>query len=249
MDTIHKPADKYFVMVREALIRKGTEKHKKPSRMRDFILGWQDGLVNVLGIILGMATATSSAKLVLIAGLAATFAESVSMMAVAYTSFKAEADFYKSEMEREKCEMREVPDKERKEIQTIFHGWGFSGTLLAGIVRHVTSNKKRWLDMMMDYELKLSPPKYSPLNIAVIVGISALIGSLIPLAPFMFLPVGTAFWTSIAVSSVFLFIIGVYKAITTAGKPLRSGLEMVTIGMLAAVIGYGIGAILGAAIV
>ena len=72
------------------------------SRLRDIILGGQDGLVNVLGVILAVASATNDVKIVLIAGLAATFAESISMAAVAYTSSKAERDYYKSEPKTEK---------------------------------------------------------------------------------------------------------------------------------------------------
>lgn len=69
--------------------------------LRDVILGGQDGLVNVLGVILAVAVATTDVRVVLIAGLAATFAESISMAAVAYTSQKAEADFYQRERKRE----------------------------------------------------------------------------------------------------------------------------------------------------
>ena len=54
--------------------------------LKDAILGGQDGLVNVLGIVLGVATATNDFHIVLVSGLAATFAESISMGAVVYTS-------------------------------------------------------------------------------------------------------------------------------------------------------------------
>ena len=60
--------------------------HRGASALSDVILGGQDGLVNVLGVILGVAAATADTRIVLVAGLAATFAESVSMGAVAYTS-------------------------------------------------------------------------------------------------------------------------------------------------------------------
>ncbi len=68
----------------------------KKINLKDIILGGQDGLVNVLGIILGVAIATQSTVMVLIAGLSATWAESISMGAVAYTSSKAARDYYKS---------------------------------------------------------------------------------------------------------------------------------------------------------
>src|SRR5512134_408323 len=94
--------------------------HRHESRLSDVILGGQDGLVNVLGVILGIAAATHDSYLVLVAGLAATFAESVSMAAVAYTSTVADADFYESEREREFRHIEEVPNLEVGEIRKIY---------------------------------------------------------------------------------------------------------------------------------
>lgn len=234
-------------MARQAVIRKTFETHRKESRWRDFILGWQDGLVNVLGVILGVAAATNDTKVVIIAGMAATFAESISMMAVAYTSFKAEQDFYRSELAHEMCDVRDTPGVEKNKIRVIFRRLGFTGGLLDSAVQRITSDKKRWVSMLMNMELKLEPPKHSPFNIALIVGASAFIGSFIPLIPFVLLPVKTAVIVSLAVSSVFLFFVGAYKAKTTVGSWLRGGLELTVIGMLAALVGYGIGALMGAA--
>ena len=75
--------------------------HRRASGLSDIILGGQDGLVNVLGVILGVAAATSDTQIVMVAGLAATVAESISMGAVAYTSRLAESAFYESERARE----------------------------------------------------------------------------------------------------------------------------------------------------
>src|SRR4051794_16922059 len=103
--------------------------HRGASALSDVILGGQDGLVNVLGVILGVAAATSDTRIVLVAGLAATFAESVSMGAVAYTSPLADADFYESEREREYRHIQHVPALEREEIRRIYQNKGFSGEL------------------------------------------------------------------------------------------------------------------------
>ena len=236
-------------MARQAFIRKTHQEiHNKGSRLRDFILGWQDGLVNVLGIMLGLISVTNDVKIILIAALSAACAESISMAAVAYTSFKAEKDYYMSEVAREKSEMEKVPDVERNEVKIIYRRVGFSGVLLDSIVRHITSDKKRWLDVMMEQELKIFPSDITPSNIAMVVGVSAFVGSLMPVLPFIFFPISSAILIALVFSTTLLFGIGVYKAITTVGNPLRSGLEMAFIGMAAASAGYGVGAILGAAI-
>src|SRR3989338_6510249 len=104
-------------------MKKELEKHQEERRrglsrsnIRDFILGFQDGIVNTLGLVLGVASAVQSSRLVLISGLVTTFAESISMAAVAYTSTKAAKEFYESELEREKKEIREIPHMEVQEI-------------------------------------------------------------------------------------------------------------------------------------
>ena len=159
--------------------------------LRDFILGGQDGLVNVLGLILGVATATQDRRFIIIAGLSALFAESISMGAVAYTSSKAQWDFYRSERAREKREITHIPKEERNEIRDIYQRKGFRGTLLNAIVNRITSDKKLWLETMMVEELRLFPDEYQkPAKTGGIVFAATIIGSLIPLLPYFFWNVG-----------------------------------------------------------
>ncbi|MFH1229439.1 MAG: VIT1/CCC1 transporter family protein [Candidatus Aenigmatarchaeota archaeon] len=218
------------------------------SKFRDFILGCQDGLVNVLGIVLGIVAATQSTKLIIISGLAATFAESISMAAVAFTSMKASMEFYNSERRREESECKTMPQAEKDELRRIYFRKGFRGKLLDSIVSKLTSNRKLWIDTMMEEELRMFPEKMTPAQEALIVGSSAFVGSFIPLVPFMLFPVSTAVTVSLIVSTITLFIIGVIKSKLGAGKLLRSGIEMAVIGMVAAVVGYFIGLVLGVSI-
>ncbi len=76
------------------------------------------------------------------------------------------------------------------------------------------------------------------------------IGSLIPLIPFFFLATGLfsrglAIGVSLVVSAVALFMVGVYKARQTVGRPGRSGLQMTVIGIASALAGYGSGTLFG----
>lgn len=234
-----------FILMAKEKIHKATS---TGYNLRDIILGGQDGLVNVLGVILAVATAVSDVKIVIIAGLAATFAESISMAAVAYTSTKAARDFYRSELQREKREMREVPQMEVREIRTIYMRKGFAGPLLNAIVKKITSNKRLWLRTMMEEELHLYPDEYkNPAKDAAIVGVAAVIGSLVPLIPFFFLPISKAVIGAILLSVLVLFATGYIKGKITI-RPLRSGIEMAVIGMAAALAGYAIGAALGVAL-
>lgn len=222
------------------------EKHQTSFNLPEIILGGQDGLVNVLGVILGVAAATVSSKIVIVAGLAATFAESISMGAVAYTSRLAEADYYQSELERESWEIDRLPKGEREEIKALYENYGFQGKTLDEIIDRITADKKVWLKVMMEQELRLEPiDRKKVLPTAVLVCISAFIGSLIPLTPFFFLPVKLAMLISIGVTALTLFAVGYYKAQKTLGRHLfKQGLEMMIIGVVSALVGYLVGVIL-----
>ncbi|MBI2654375.1 VIT1/CCC1 transporter family protein [Candidatus Woesearchaeota archaeon] len=234
-------------------MKKSLEEHQAERRkglsrsnIRDFILGFQDGLVNTLGLVLGVASAIQSTKIVLISGLVTTFAESISMAAVAYTSSKAAHDFYKGQLEREKKEIREIPHLEVAEIKDIYYKKGFRGKQLESIVKKITSNKKLWLDTMMTEELKMFPGDYEkPVKSGFIVGISAVIGSLIPVLPFFFFDVKSGMAAALIFSIVMLFLVGAAKANITIGDWKKSGIEMAVVGTVAALAGYLIGSLLG----
>jgi len=173
------------------------EHDHKGSNLKDVILGGQDGLVNVLGVILGVAAATYQTKIIVVAGLAAAFAESISMAAVAYTSTDAALSYYNTKLK-----------------------------------------KSRLINLLKEeYE--------NPKKSAFIVGFSAIIGSLIPLFPFFFLSVKSAIIVALVLSALSLFITGTIKAKLTVGNQFRSGLEMLIIGMIAALGGYLIGYLAG----
>ena len=219
----------------------------KTASLSDIILGGQDGLVNVLGVILGVAAASSDQRLVVAAGLAAAFAESISMGAVAYTTTLADRDHYLSQIEREKREIRDMPQVEQAEIEMIFRGWGFEGELLDHSVEQIMRDERAWVDVMMHNELKLSPVESgSALRSALVVGISDIVGSLIPMLPFFFLPIAPSVLISIFVTALTLFGAGVYKARAMVGQPWRSGVQMAVIGTVSALAGYLIGALFSA---
>jgi VIT1/CCC1 family predicted Fe2+/Mn2+ transporter len=226
-----------------------TERHSKiVGLFKEFILGGQDGLVNVLGVILGVAVATMDFKIILIAGLAATFAESFSMAAVAYTSAKAEEDYYFSEQDKENFEIKTVPGIETQEIYDIYFKKGFRGRLLDEIVKKIVSSKKMWLDVMMKEELGLSKAFIHPVKSAIVVGLAALMGSFIPLISFFFLPISTAIIASLIISALALFVTGAIEGKMTIGRWIKNGFQLMIIGMAAAGIGFLIGKWLGVSI-
>ena len=215
---------------------------EKIASLSEVILGGQDGLVNVLGVILGVAAASHSIPIILAGGLAATFAESVSMAAVAYTSKMADKSHYESELTREKRQIENNPKFQKEKVFEIYKEKGFSGKVLQEITDTIANDKNVWLTTIMREGHGLAPMKTKRvLTGSATVGISAVVGSIIPLIPFFFMSINHAIIVSIIISTLSLFAVGYYKAKVYVGSTIRSGLEIAIIGMGAAVIGYGIG--------
>lgn len=224
-----------------------TPSHSANKNLRDVILGGQDGLVNVLGVVLGVSAATTDLKIIVISGLAATFAESISMAAVAYTSTEAALSEYLGKLQGEKKEVEEAPSEGVKDVKKVFENWGFTGDLLEQATKKIIANKDLWTRFMMTEELSLSKNQIEqPIYSAVVVGLASLIGSFIPLVSFFFIhDIKLATYTSLIISAIFLFTIGFIKAKLTIGNPLKSGFQITLIGMVSALAGYLIGKVLG----
>jgi predicted membrane protein (TIGR00267 family) len=228
--------------VSAATASRQSERHRATNWLRDVILGGQDGLVNILGIILGVIAGGGSNTVLIVAGFAAAITESISMGAVGYTSSKSERDFYQAEMEQETAEIAATPEVERREIADIYAAKGFKGRLLEDVVDTITANRDVWVDTMMEEELHLQPVQTPDiLRAAVVIGIATLIGHLIPLLPFLVLPRTEALVLAIGSSALVLFGVGVYSAVTLVGDWRTAGLKMVTIGLGAAAIGFVVG--------
>lgn len=182
------------------------------------ILGGQDGLVNILGIILGVIVGDGTRAVLLAVGFAAAITESISMGAVGWTSALSERDYYAAEQARELAEINATPQAERQEIRDIYAAKGFAGDLLDRVVDTITANREAWLATMMDEELHLQPVQAPDIfRSAVLITIATLIGHLIPLLPFVWLSRTAALITAIVLSALVLFGVGTYQAVTLVG--------------------------------
>lgn len=225
------------------------EPHSSHSFLSDFILGSQDGLVNVLGILLGISAATSDVRIIYVGALAALGAESISMGAVAYTSTVARRRQYLKEGAREQLETAQDPAMEREEVRNILKGWNYQGPELDTMTDQIASNPKAMQEFMMSFELKLAPvEKDEPRRSFSVVLSSTIFGSIIPLIPFFFVSPATiaaGAVASVILSGALLFFIGAYEARETVGSIWWSGLQMMIIGLSAGFAGYLIGRLVG----
>ena len=210
--------------------------------LRDVILGGQDGLVNILGIVLGVMAGGGDRTVLLSAGFAAAITESISMGAVGYTSTVADRDYYAAQRAIEEESLTDDPDMEREEVRDLYKSKGFSGPLLDQVVATITSNREKWLGTIMEEERHLEPVATRDIvRSSVVITLATLVGHLIPLAPFLFLSRSTALVLAIVLSALVLFGVGAYSAITRVGTWWKQGPKMILIGLGAAGLGYVIG--------
>ncbi len=211
--------------------------------VREIVFGINDGVISTIGFLFGVTKALANHEAVLIAGLAEVLAGTFSMFFGGYLSTKSQQEFFENEIKREKREIEEVPAKEREEIRRIYRTKGFSDEKeLDLVVRRITADKKVWLKCMMEEELGLILESMdSPLKVGSVIGAAFLFGGFIPLAPFTFLDTHSALTASLLFTSIALFIIGGVKTSITRQPWIKSGIETLAIGVLAAGAGYLIG--------
>jgi VIT1/CCC1 family predicted Fe2+/Mn2+ transporter len=210
--------------------------------LRDVILGGQDGLVNILGIVLGVMAGGGDRTVLLSAGFAAAITESISMGAVGYTSTVADRDYYAAQRAVEEASLTDDPDMEREEVRELYKNKGFSGPLLDQVVATITANRDKWLGTIMEEELHLEPVATGDImRSSVVITLATLVGHLIPLAPFLFLSRAPALVLAIILSALVLFGVGAYSAITRVGTWWKQGPRMIGIGLGAAGLGFVIG--------
>jgi VIT1/CCC1 family predicted Fe2+/Mn2+ transporter len=219
-----------------------TDHHPKVNWLRDVILGGQDGLVNILGIILGVIAGGGSNTVLIATGFAAAITESISMGAVGYTSSISERDYYSAQRQRELEKIETAPEAERSEVRKLYAAKGFRGELLDRVVDTITGNRQSWLATMVDEELHLQPVGTPDiLRASVVITIATLIGHLIPLMPFLWLARTPALMLAIVLSALVLFGVGVYSSLTLVGDWRKNGVKMVLIGLGAAAVGFAVG--------
>ena len=207
------------------------------------MLGLNDGLVASFAVTSGVAGAFSNTpSVVIMAGLAEMLGGAVSMGLAAFISARSQIEFYESEVDRERYEIRRFPEHERDEIRGIYRQKGFSGPLLDQIVEHITGDPERWADVMMREELGFIGDNFeSPMRSSMVVGVSYLVGAAVPVAPYLFVAPATGImrlrdghhsrWCCSR--------LGRLKTIITARSWWRSGLESMLTGIAAGAVTYG----------
>jgi predicted membrane protein (TIGR00267 family) len=213
------------------------EHHLKSSdTIRDIVIGMSDGLTVPFALAAGLSGAVNSSGIVVTAGIAEIVAGSIAMGLGGFLAGRTEADHYDSELKREYEEIERVPEQEKAEVKVVFADFGLSAALQNQIADEMAKDKDKWVDFMMRYELGLEKPEANRASqSAVTIGLSYIVGGIIPLSPYFFEANSqTALYYSCAITMVCLFVFGYFKSKVT-GQPAFSGaVKVLLIGALAA---------------
>jgi VIT1/CCC1 family predicted Fe2+/Mn2+ transporter len=208
----------------------------------DAIYGVNDGLGAVFGIVSGMAGYTGGSEVVLAAGLAGALASALSMGASAYLASKSERELYESEVARERTEIEQDPHEELLELELFYQLKGFTAEESRAMAERLQQQPRQFLRTLVHEELGLSEETFpNPWRSTISATISTAIGGFIPVIPFFF-AVGTpAVAASFIISTLAHFAVGASKALVTTRPWWASGIEMTVVGILEAMVTYGVG--------
>ncbi len=219
------------------------EKHLLASAfVRDIVIGMADGLTVPFALAAGLAGAVSSTAIIITAGLAEVAAGALAMGLGGYLAARTDLEHYRSELQREKSEIKEVPETERAEVRHILRELGLNPALTEEVTEALTRDPERWIHFMMRFELGLEEPVPGrELKSASTIGGAYIVGGLIPLLPYFFLAeISRALPLSIMLTLAALLIFGGIKGQMTGVTPLRSAVQTALIGSLAAAAAFAI---------
>jgi len=216
------------------------------TRLRDAVFGTQDGLISTLGALTGIAAGTGNNKAVLVAGFVIIVVESLSMAAGSYLSSKSQREYLERLLKEEEEEIARDPEGERQELWEMYRSRGYADAEIEIIVKRLMSNPKLLLEDMAHKELGISPEALEePLGNALVMGTTYVIGGLVPVVPYLVLPMATAMPLSIGGTFVALFAFGGLKGRIVKQSWWVSGLEMLMVAGVAALAGFLIGRFTG----
>ena len=215
--------------------------------IRDIVYGANDGIITTFAVVAGVAGAQLNSKIVLILGFANLLADGLAMAIGNYLGTKSEQEYAAAERKMEEWEVEHLPNEESAEIRKIYQRKGFTGIDLDRVVKIITSDKKRWVDEMMIAELGIIPSDSSAAfknGIATFIAFTS--AGLLPLVPYVlnsFTPTlsNVNFQFSIIMTAAALFIVGSLRTLITKKYWLRSGIEMLLVGAIAASVAYFVG--------
>jgi VIT1/CCC1 family predicted Fe2+/Mn2+ transporter len=218
------------------------ERISRLSRIRELVLGFQDGLLVPLAVVTGLAGADVAASTVLVGGLAEAFAGAVAMGSGAFLASQAENQLFRTEIADEEAELADHPDVELEELEILLREDGLASGDARVAAARIARSPAAMVKTKVEKELGLPYEEpASALGDAAIVGFAYLAAAAVPLWPYFIWEVATALPISLGVTGIALFALGVMKGRVARLALARSGIQVFLIGGASASIGYLVG--------
>jgi VIT1/CCC1 family predicted Fe2+/Mn2+ transporter len=225
--------------------------HTPEGRLvRELVFGLNDGVISTIGFLAGVTATLGDGHTIALAGIAAAIAGASAMGMGAFVSSKSQRAFFQAEIAREAWEIEHMPDHEREEIREIYARHGFTPEEVDMIVRRVTSDPHLWLRFMTREELGLAEEAFdSPFRVAFATSLAYLFGAVPLLVPYVLgRPARPALVTAALLAVGILLVTGAAKTRLTKERPVVASLELAGLGILACLIGLGLGRLVGVAL-
>ena len=215
--------------------------------LRAAVLGANDGIVSVAGIVLGVAGATSQRGAIFTAGLAGLVAGAVSMALGEYISVSSQRDSERALLKKERHELRHIPDTELAELTAIFEAKGLKPQTAAQVAEELTAHDA--FAAHVDAELNIDPEALAnPWQAAAASAASFIVGAQLPLLAVLLPPVS---WRVPVTFVAVLFALGVAGALSArigGSRVWRAVLRVVIGGAAGLAFTYGVGHLFGTAL-
>jgi VIT1/CCC1 family predicted Fe2+/Mn2+ transporter len=208
--------------------------------VRDAVIGMADGLTVPFALAAGLTGAVDSTWIIVVAGLAEIVAGAIAMGLGGFLAARSDAEHYASERAREHREIHEIPADEAAEVMAVLQEYGLRPEEAGPVVEALQKRPEAWVDFMMRFELGLERPDPTrALWSAVTIGGAYAVGGFIPLLPYMLMKHALpALAASSAMTILALAVFGYVKGRFTGMGPVRSALQTVLIGGLAAGVAF-----------
>lgn len=212
------------------------------SILREVVFGIEDGMVSTLGAISGIAIGSGDRYTVLLSGIVIIAVESISMAVGSYISNSSSKEVDQKSIADEKQAIKEFPQAEQKEMYGLFRRDGWSPAMARKMTKAASLNSRLMLKEQQYRELGIFPYyQINPLKNAIFMYFSYIIGGLVPLTAYFFLPVSSAIIASVSLTLIGLFLLGVGTTKYTGVKPLGAGFRLMLLGGTTFAVGIVVG--------
>ena len=212
--------------------------------LRAGVLGANDGIVSIAGLVVGVAGATTAKSAVLLAGIAGLVSGALSMAGGEYVSVSTQRDTEQAALSKERYELETMPEAEERELAEIYESRGLSPELAARVARELT--EKDALAAHAEAELQIDPDNLtSPWHAAWASFVAFTVGGLLPLVAIVLPPLSWRVWACGVAVVAGLVLAGWLSARLGEARVRPAVVRNVGVGVLAMLVTYFVGKLFG----